>query len=473
MVFSSTIFLFLFLPVVLLAYHAAPRSGKNAVLVGASLLFYFWGERFFVAVMLASILANYGFGLAVERYRGRAGARAVVALAVAANLGLLVAYKYSGFLLENLNLGLAAAGLDPVALALPAHLPIGISFFTFQALSYVVDVFRGEAEVQRSPFRLSLYISLFPQLVAGPIVRYREIEAQLAERRVDLARMGLGVQRFVIGLGKKVLLATPLEAPVASVFDELPLAELTLPIAWLGVFAYMLQLYFDFSGYSDMAIGLGHMLGFRFPENFRYPFAARSVRELWTRWHVSLTRWFRDYVYVPLGGNRAGAWRTYRNLLVVFVLCGLWHGASWNFVVFGLFHGVFLVLERFPALAFLGRGPRLLQHVYVLGAWLFGLALFRGHGVDQAVALWGAMLGFAEGGSRSVTEFLTPEVLATLPVAFVASLPVLPWLARRLEGRTLAAPAGVVATAATCGVFVLSAVYLAASTHHPFIYFRF
>jgi len=469
MVFSSTLFLFLFLPVVLLAYQVTPRPAKNGVLVAASLVFYFWGERFFVVVMLASILANYGFGLAVERWRGRAGGRAVMALAVAANLGLLVVYKYADFLLENLNALLGAVGAAPLARATPSHLPIGISFFTFQALSYVVDVWRGDARVQRSPFRLSLYISLFPQLIAGPIVRYREIEQQLDERQVDLERMAHGVRRFVIGLAKKVLLATPLQGTVEAIFDQLPASQLTPSIAWLGACAYMLQLYFDFSGYSDMAIGLGHMLGFRFPENFRYPFAARSVRDLWTRWHISLTNWFRDYLYIPMGGNRGGELRTYRNLVTVFVLCGLWHGASWNYVLFGLYHGVFLVLERFPRLAPLGRGPRPLQHAYVLATWLFGLALFRSPGLDRAAAMWASMIGASPGaGLRSVHEFLTPEVAFTLPVAFVASLPVLPWVLRRLPER--AAFAG---TAAVAGLFTLCAVYLAASTHHPFIYFRF
>ena len=385
MVFSSTVFLFLFLPVVLLLHTVAPRALKNTVLLVASLIFYFWGEKFFVLVMLASIGANYVFGLLIDRWRGREAARAVLAFAVFANLALLVGYKYTGWLVENLNVLLLRAGSEPLAFSGSRHLPIGISFFTFHALSYVIDLHRGHARVQRNLFDLSLYIALFPQLIAGPIVRYAQIEHQLSERRADLERVAYGVRRFIIGLAKKVLLATPLQVPVEGIFDQLPSGELTTAIAWLGVVGYMLHLYFDFSGYSDMAVGLGHMLGFKFPENFNYPFVARSVRDLWTRWHISLTTWFRDYLYIPMGGNRHGALRTHLNLVTVFVLCGLWHGARWNYILFGLYHGIFLVLERLESLQFLRRVPVFVKHVYTLVVWLFGLAIFR-NGVEFARA---------------------------------------------------------------------------------------
>ena len=482
MIFSSTIFLFLFLPVVLLIHYATPRKGRNLVLILASLVFYFWGETFFVGVMLVSILANHAFGLLVDRAESRRAARRIVGLAVAVNLGLLVACKYTSFLTENLNVLLAALGLEAIERAGTDRLPLGISFFTFQALSYVIDVYRGQSRARRGPLNLALYISMFPQLIAGPIVRYHQIEEQLAKRRVTLEHLGRGVQRFVIGLGKKVLLATPLQAPVDAIFD-LPVSELSPAIAWLGAACYMLQLYFDFSGYSDMAVGLGHMLGFRLPENFNYPFVARSVRGIWRRWHITLMTWFRDYLYIPMGGSRAGRARTYLNLITVFVLVGLWHGARWNFVVFGLYHGVFLILERFEPLGFLRRTWRPLQHVYLLAVWLFGLAIFRSNDLPQAGAFLAAMLGAGGESLRSAVEFLTREVVFTALVAVPACLPLLDFVRGRIDAarrsvrpraRTaLDAATAAIGVAAISTILALSAIHLAASTQQPFIYFRF
>ena len=338
MVFSAPIFLFLFLPIVLALYFVTPSRMRNPLLLGASLVFYGWGEPRFVAVMLASALVNYGFALAIGAGTRR---RLLLSLAITVNLGLLAVYKYSDFAVANVNTLLGWTGVP--LLARPGLiLPLGISFFTFHAVSYLMDVYRGRVPAQRNPLDVALYIALFPQLIAGPIVRYATIAPEIARRRTTWDGLVWGIRRFVVGLGKKVLIANTLARPADAVFG-LPPSEMSAGLAWLGVACYALQIYFDFSGYSDMAIGLARIFGFPFPENFRYPYVSRSLTEFWRRWHISLSTWFRDYLYVPLGGNRRGPARVYLNLVVVFVFCGLWHGASWTFLVWGLFHGVFLV----------------------------------------------------------------------------------------------------------------------------------
>ena len=348
MVFSSTIFLFFFLPLTLLAYFVVGPRGRNLILLAASLLFYAWGETVYLLVMLFSIAANYLFGLLIDRARER-GSRGgtAFALAVATNLGLLGFFKYANFFVDNLNQVLPVLGLAPMDIG-RVHLPIGISFFTFQALSYIIDLYRNETAVQRSLLNFALYKALFPQLIAGPIVRYRDVAREIEQRTVSLDDFASGVQRFIIGLGKKVLIANVMGRAADTIFAT-PAETLPATLAWTGSIAFMLQIYFDFSGYSDMAIGLGRMFGFHFLENFNYPYIARSVREFWRRWHISLSTWFRDYLYIPLGGNRHGPVRTGANLLLVFLLCGLWHGASWTFLIWGVYHGIFLVLERVPA----------------------------------------------------------------------------------------------------------------------------
>ena len=329
MLFSSTIFLFAFLPIVL-TLHFVLRgvAARNTLLLAASLLFYAWGETGYVVILLASIAANWAFGLWIERSRERPGRRLALALAIGGNLLLLGAFKYANFAVDSLNSLLAGAGLGPLALA-PVHLPIGISFFTFQALTYVVDVYRRDAPVQSNPFTVALYISLFPQLIAGPIVRYGHVADALRERVSTLDDVAVGARRFLVGLGKKVLVANTLAMPADRIF-ALPPGELQASVAWLGAVCFTLQIYFDFSGYSDMAIGLGRIFGFHFPENFLYPYTAQSIRAFWRRWHITLSVWFRDYLYIPLGGSHTGALRTHGNLLAVFLLCGLWHGASWS-----------------------------------------------------------------------------------------------------------------------------------------------
>ncbi|MGD8365986.1 MAG: MBOAT family O-acyltransferase, partial [Desulfobacterales bacterium] len=319
MLFSSIIFLFQFLPLCLLLYFLAGKRLRNLLLLIASLVFYAWGESYYVLLMLVSILVNYLCGLMIDRYRGRQAARGFLIAAIAFNVLSISVFKYANFLVDNLNTLLSQIGAGPIELA-PIHLPIGISFFTFQAMSYAVDVYRRDAPVQRNPLNIGLYIALFPQLIAGPIIRYHNIAAQLIRRRVRLDDLSYGIERFVVGLGKKVLIANQVAIIADQVFS-FPYETLTPGVAWLGVLCYTLQIYFDFSGYSDMAIGLGRMFGFHFLENFNYPYISRSIREFWRRWHISLSSWFRDYLYIPLGGNHRGPLRTYLNLLIVFFLC--------------------------------------------------------------------------------------------------------------------------------------------------------
>jgi alginate O-acetyltransferase complex protein AlgI len=493
MVFSSPIFLFLFLPILLLLYFTVRAELRNLVLTLGSLFFYLWGEGFYVAVLLVSIGLNYVFGLLLARTGGRASGKAILAASVAANLGLIAFFKYANFFVDNLNVGLAALHLRPIALA-PVHLPLGISFFTFQALSYVIDVYRRDVVVQRSLLDFTLYKTLFPQLIAGPIVRYRDVAAELSERPVRFDAFADGTRRFILGMAKKMLLANPLAVAADGIFGVpadgipgVPVDGLTPGLAWLGIVCYALQIYFDFSGYSDMAIGLGRMFGFTFPENFDYPYVARSVTEFWRRWHMSLSSWFRDYLYIPLGGNRCGRFRTYFNLVLVFFLCGLWHGASWNFILWGLLHGAFLVVERMGLSRVLERLWAPLRHAYlllvVLAAWVF----FRASTLGYALGYLAALAGFASGtGVDHYPQlYLTRELLLALAVAPLAAMPCLPALVRlrdRILARAEEAPGlapplsatlGLAAAAVQMLLLVACAAQLASGTHNPFIYFRF
>lgn len=475
MVFSSPLFLFGFLPLALLAYFATGR--RNAVLFGLSVFFYAWGEPQLVVLLLLSIGLNYGFALAVERARARAFAGSLLAVAVGVNIGLLAVYKYGAFIVENVNRLLVAAAAEPFEVP-TMTLPLGISFFTFQALSYVVDVHRGEVAAARNPLSVGLYIALFPQLVAGPIVRYVDVAARIASRVVTRERFAQGIRRFTVGLGKKVLVANTVAVPADAIF-RLAADDLTAGLAWLGVACYTLQIYFDFSGYSDMAIGLGRMFGFEFRENFAHPYAARSMTEFWRRWHISLSTWFRDYLYIPLGGSRDGAARTYLNLLVVFVLCGLWHGASWTFVVWGLYHGAFLVWERLRRADAAGPGS-LLGWAGTLVAVMVGWVLFRANDLAHATAMLAAMLGFGEGAglAHHVGIYLRPDVAVAMVVGAVAAMPLGPAIARRVEalsGRGLSVRVVVACAdgATMAALFLGSAATLAAGTYNPFIYFRF
>ena len=483
MVFSSPVFLFLFLPTVLGLHFLVPRKLRNLVLLVASLLFYAWGETFFVLIMLCSITANYLLGVWIDHVRERPTARLVLVLTVLVNIGLLGTFKYANFIIDNLNVLLGWAALGTIGVD-RIHLPIGISFFTFQAMSYVIDVYRGEAERQKNPVNVALYISLFPQLIAGPIVRYRDVARQLVSRVIDREGFASGVRRFIIGLGKKVLIANTMALPADKVFALAP-DQLTPGTAWLGVACYTLQIYFDFSGYSDMAIGLGRMFGLHFLENFNFPYISKSVREFWRRWHISLSTWFRDYLYVPLGGSRRTPARTYLNLVIVFFLCGLWHGASWTFVVWGIYHGVFLVIERLGLERRVERLPRPVRHLYTMLVVVVGWVLFRSETFGQAVAFLASMAGFAgkAAGTQSLSTYLNAEVVLVLVAGAIGSTPVLGALSR-WRG-TLAAPGATanqrsldvaLSFAALAGyvlVFLACAMSLSAGTYNPFIYFRF
>ncbi len=472
MLFPSPLFLFYFLPLVLAVYYLSPVNWRNTVLLLASLIFYAAGEAWFLGVMLLSIAFNYVVGrcIAGERY-----GRLALVLGITGNLLLLGWFKYANFIADNLAPVFIAFGLQAPVLA-PVHLPLGISFFTFQAMSYLVDVRRGAATPCRSLGQCGLYIALFPQLIAGPIVRYHEIATQLVQRRVDSDLLTSGARRFIIGLAKKMLLANPLGALADTIFAT-PAAELSPAMAWTGALLYGLQIYFDFSAYSDMAIGLGRLFGFRFPENFNYPYAARSIREFWRRWHMSLSRWFRDYLYIPLGGNRLGSVRTMANLLTVFLLCGLWHGASWNFVIWGALHGSFLALERGPWGRWIGSCWRPLRHLYVLvvvtSAWVF----FRLESLPDALAYLKVMYGFGHGTpvAGSLQMLFGVEQWLVLGVALILSTPLYRHCARRwwipLGQRSVAVYA--LEHAVLLALLLLALLSVAASVYNPFIYFRF
>jgi len=476
MVFSSPVFLFLFLPVTLAVYYLLPHRARNYWLLATSLVFYGWGEPKFLPVMLASIAANFLLALWIDGEDDTRRRKLIVALAVVLNIGLLVAFKYTNFLADGLNAILRA--INEPAILIPAiALPIGISFFTFHALSYVIDIYRRDATALRDPFVMGLYIALFSQLVAGPIIRYHDIAYQLGERRIDRAMFARGVERFVIGLGKKVLIANTAAVPAELIFS-LTSDQLTTPVAWLGVLCYTVQIYFDFSGYSDMAIGLGLMFGFRFLENFNYPYISQSVTEFWRRWHISLSNWFRDYLYIPLGGNRGAPWRTYLNLVIVFFLCGLWHGASINFVVWGLYYGLFLVMERMGAGRSIARWWRPLRHVYLLLVVMIGWVFFRAETWPQAFAMLKAMAGMASASESAAAlgAYLDVEKIVALAAGVVGSAPLIPAIRSWVEARPqpgVQAVAGVTELAALALVLGTASMLLAAGTYNPFIYFRF
>ena len=463
MLFSSLPFLFYFLPCALGLYFLVPRRLKNAALLLCSLVFYAWGEPRFVLFMAAAILQGYAAARLMERYPRRK--RLLLTLSAVLSLGMLAYCKYADFLISGFN---AVTGLSVPLLRMA--LPIGISFYTFQILSYVIDVYRGDAPAQRSLIDLAAYIAMFPQLVAGPIVRYTDVAPQLQSRTHTVQDAALGARRFVLGLGKKVLLANVLYELV-TVYQQN--GQKTVLLTWMYAGAYMMHVYFDFSGYSDMAIGLGRIMGFRFAENFNYPFISGSLTEFWRRWHISLGSWFRDYVYIPLGGNRVRLGRWVLNLLVVWGLTGLWHGAAWTFVLWGLYFAVFLLLEKLFLGRWLKRVP-VLGHVYVLLAALFSFVLFDASSLSAAIGAAGGLLGLGglplwDGGALYYLHSYAPVLLA----AAVGSTPLPAVLCRRMAagraGRVLDAlePIALLALLAVCTAFLVS------GSANPFLYFRF
>jgi alginate O-acetyltransferase complex protein AlgI len=474
MLFSSPVFLVYFLPVVLVVALSLRRtSWQNTFLLAASLFFYAWGELAYTLILLASIVFNYAFGLWVDRARGLPSERLVLCAAIAGNLLVLAAFKYANFAVDNINALLDLLGTSPIELD-PVHLPIGISFFTFQAMTYVVDVYRGNAPAQQSIFRVGLYVALFPQLIAGPIVRYRSVAQQLVERHASVDDIAMGIRRFVTGLAKKVLIADQLSAVADQIF-ALPTSSLDPAVAWLGVTLFGLQVYFDFSGYSDMAIGLGRMFGFHFPENFNAPYTSRSLQEFWRRWHISLSSWFRDYVYVPLSARSRSAGWGYFSLFVVFFLCGLWHGANWNFVMWGLVHGGAIALERTSFGTWLTSAPRVVARVYTLFVVWVAFVFFRagdlGHSFDYLASMFGASA--PDSALAPLSMFLGLDVLVWLGVAIVFSGGWMPAARSRVQQKLGNASYSVVRIATLVVLFVASVSTLTAGTNSPFVYFRF
>jgi alginate O-acetyltransferase complex protein AlgI len=474
-VFSSIVFLGLFFPLTFAAYTLLPAGRdniwRNALLALASIVFYAWGEPRFVILMLVSVAINFYAARWMNRSRSR---RAVLAGAVAINLLLLGFFKYGNFLVDNLNTVLGPLGM-PAMMLKPVALPIGISFYTFHAISYLIDVYRRNAAPNRSVIQYAVYIMLFPQLVAGPIIRYKDIYTQLAERTSTLDDVSAGIVRFTMGLAKKVLIANQMGMIADSGFSAQP-GQLGAAVAWLSLVCYALQIYFDFSGYTDMAIGIARMFGFRFPENFHYPYTARSIQDFWRRWHISLSTWFRDYVYIPLGGNRKGEVRTLVNLWIVFLLTGIWHGASWNFVIWGAIHGFFLMSERFFRNATLPL-PRGFAHVYAMLVVLLAWVFFRAESLPQAMGYLSALAGHGGEGGPTLQSLWSMQTAALFCIAVPLALGVYPALMRRAaplwDRLAVLALTGWVRAVFVLPALVLSMMSIAVGQYNPFIYFRF
>ncbi len=460
MLFSSNVFLYFYIPIVLGLYFVTPRKLRNLVLFLVSLFFYGWGEPVYVLLMVATIVLNYLCG-AIIHSRKAAGRSAKTALVtgVALNLAILGFFKYAGFLMESLQ-----SLLPGVSLPIPEiSLPIGISFYVFQSMSYIIDVYRDDAPVQKDPIAFGTYVTLFPQLIAGPIVRYADVAKQLQQRQEKLELFASGVRLFVVGLAKKVLLANQMGA----LWEYLQLQNGAFA-AWVGIAAYALQLYFDFSGYSDMAIGLGRLFGFEFLINFNYPYISASVTEFWRRWHISLSTWFKEYVYIPLGGNRKGLPRQILNLLIVWGLTGLWHGASWNFLLWGLYYGVLLIIEKVFLLKWLQKLPVFLRHIYSLFAVLLGWALFFFEDMSKLGGFFGRLFSFAATGEGALLYMA--GYIPLLLVAVVAATPLGKKLWNRCSDKSWH---GWASLAGTAVLLLLSVAVLVSQSYNPFIYFRF
>lgn len=465
MVFSSLTFLCIFFPIVFVLHWFLPGyASKNFLLVIASLLFYAYGEPVYVVLMLFSVGMNYGFGRLLDREKDQK-AKMILAASVVANLGMLAVFKYTDWFISTLN--------SVFTLNLPlAHiaLPIGISFYTFQAMSYVIDVYRGEVPVQKSRMAIFLYISFFPQLIAGPIVRYYDIQEQLYGRKLDIEKAALGFRRFTVGLAKKVLISNAMALAADGIF-ALKISELNMLSAWVGGIAYMMQIYFDFSGYSDMAIGMGHMFGFEFLENFNYPYISGTMQEFWRRWHISLSTWFKEYLYIPLGGNRKGKIRTMVNKMIVFFATGLWHGANWTFVAWGMIHGFFLMLEEIVPIRKL---PAVIRHIYVCVVVCLCFVIFRADTITQGILFIQQMFigfNFDYIHMSMAMRWLTPMFIFMLFAAVIGATPLAKKIANQFEIKhELFVPVSMIGS---IGLLVLCMLSLSGGTYNPFIYFRF
>lgn len=466
MVFSSTIFLCVYLPLVLLGYYICPKKGRNLFLLIVSLVFYAWGEPKYVFLMIFSILVNYIFGRLMDKHReNKKRLKLMLVLSVVIDLGLLSVFKYTDFVITNIN-AIFGSSFDLLNIALP----IGISFYTFQAMSYTIDVYRNDVRVQKNLIDFGMYITMFPQLIAGPIVRYADVQDQLAERSVTTADFSEGVMRFVVGLGKKVLLANQMGAVWSDIYALG--GDVSTLMAWTGAIAYTFQIYFDFSGYSDMAIGLGRMFGFKFPENFRYPYQSVSITDFWRRWHITLSTWFKEYLYIPLGGNRRGLARQALNLLIVWSLTGFWHGAGWNFVMWGLYYFVILFIEKLFLLKALEKLPKFFRHVYALLLIIIGWVIFASDDVSVLLPYLGSMFG-ANGaiGGMDVYTLLTKAVL--LIICCIASTELPKKLFLSAAGAMNEKAAFTLKSVLMIALLALSMILLIGDSYNPFLYFRF
>lgn len=466
MVFSSTIFLCVYLPLVLLGYYICPKKGRNLFLLIVSLVFYAWGEPKYVFLMIFSILVNYVFGRLMDKHReNKKRLKLMLVLSVVIDIGLLSVFKYTDFIITNVN-AIFGANFDLLNIALP----IGISFYTFQAMSYTIDVYRNDVRVQKNLIDFGMYITMFPQLIAGPIVRYADVQDQLAERSVTTADFSEGVMRFVVGLGKKVLLANQMGAVWSDIYALG--GDVSALMAWTGAIAYTFQIYFDFSGYSDMAIGLGRMFGFKFPENFRYPYQSVSITDFWRRWHITLSTWFKEYLYIPLGGNRRGLARQALNLLIVWSLTGFWHGAGWNFVMWGLYYFVILFIEKLFLLKALDKLPKFFRHVYALLLIIIGWVIFASDDVSVLLPYLGSMFG-ANGaiGGMDVYTLLTKAVL--LIICCIASTELPKKLFLSAAGAMNEKAAFTLKSVLTIALLAMSMILLIGDSYNPFLYFRF
>ncbi|MBO5339487.1 MAG: MBOAT family protein [Oscillospiraceae bacterium] len=466
MVFSTPVFMFYFLALTMLVYFVVPRRFRNLVLLLSSLFFYYWGEREFVLIMFLSTVIDFTHGILVERYKGAGNIRAAklaVASSIVFNLALLIFFKYWDFLAGSLQ----AIGINAPVLGI--HLPIGISFYTFQTMSYTIDVYRGDTRAQRSILNFGTFVTLFPQLIAGPIIKYKDLGDQIDERTTDADKFSAGVQIFMVGMAKKLLLANNVGMLWDS-YKAMTPDQLTVAGSWLGVIAFSLQLYFDFSGYSDMATGLGHMFGFDFLANFNYPYISKSITEFWRRWHISLGTWFREYLYIPLGGNRCSKGRWMFNLLVVWAATGIWHGASWNYLIWGLYFFILLMVEKFFLLDRLKKAPAAVAHIYTLFFVLVSWAIFAIEDFGHMTAYLRVMFGL--GGVPAVDGAFGYYLTCYLPILLAAAVASTP-LGAAVYGKLKPRAQQVVCTVLVAGGLLVCTAYLVASTYNPFLYFRF
>lgn len=461
MIFASMTFLWVFLPILLIVYFLAKDKYRNIILLFFSLIFYSWGEPKYVILMIFSIFINYIFGLIIDKTSNKFK-KLILFLSIISNLALLAYFKYFNFIIDNINKIFISSNLQTKEIALP----IGISFYTFQVMSYIIDLYRGDIKLQKNPLKLALYISFFPQLIAGPIVKYHDIEEQINKRTISTEKFTQGIKKFVIGLSKKVLIANTVALMADTAFNA-DISALSLPLAWLGIICYTFQIYYDFSGYSDMAIGLGKMFGFEFMENFNLPYISTSITEFWRRWHISLSTWFKEYLYIPLGGNRKGKIRTYINLCIVFLTTGLWHGASWNFIFWGAFHGFFILIERIKLKELLDKNKfKLLNHIYTLAIVMFSWIFFRADNFTKALEYIKVMFSNKLTTNLELSSIINIKLFIVLAVAFIFS-GIIQILFKKTEKRSLAEPIII------SGLMVLCIMTLVSNTYNPFIYFRF